>query len=117
MAVYSRKSERSFNAILDLLDRKHLLHMRVYRDSLLKNRGMLDIYDFSKSERDCLILDHDHGNTRQKGNMIKLRPFFGEKRSNKELKRLLAFFEENLKSDQQDLRDLVQLYKNQNPYR
>ena len=49
--------------------------------------------------------------------MIKLRPFFGEKRSNKELKRLLAFFEENLKSDQQDLRDLVQLYKNQNPYR
>ena len=54
MAVYSRKSERSFNAILDLLDRKHLLHMRVYRDSLLKNRGML-IYTISARARGIVL--------------------------------------------------------------
>lgn len=85
--------------------------MRVYRDLVLRKKGMLDIHDFGMNERDCLILDHDHSNVRQKGNMIKLRPFFGENRYNRNLKNLLIFFKENLKTSDQDLSALVTLYK------
>ena len=92
---------------MDLIDKTHCIHLRLYRELLVENGGVLDVDIPGFNSRNSLIIDHKLDYIKQTDNVIRLKPYFGEREKEDELDKLANFLEKGSNRFRIDLRRVV----------
>ena len=112
--MYGNIPERPFNAILDSIDKKHIVHRRINREHLNQTKGELDVTMFTSEVDDSIIVSDREEGVTQKDCILKVRSFKGHDGDTRELEDLSKFFDANLLACQGNPRQLIELYKGDN---
>lgn len=110
--VFTVGDQTYADAVIDEIDVRGLVYDRLYRQHL-SWEGDFAYKDVSRYIRDlahCLIVDDKREFVKQKQNMIKVPPFFGERDGDRFLEQLGEFLESSLGKEDVDLRDVAREY-------
>lgn len=109
--MYGDIPARPFNAIMDRLDKKHIVYRRIHKEHLRETKGLLDVTRFTLEEDNSLILDHKQKNVVQKQFVMQVPSFQGHDGDNKEFEKINQFFDTHLLSCQDNIQRLITIYK------